>query len=119
MKKIAVALLSISLLVSCDADEEQPLVGYVVYKEHTPAHMCHSDVTTYYEAAMVHVPHVHTHVHHHHMVEASSILYVADKESVHKVSVTESCWESFHVTDKVRVDTSGVSLLAKGCKAGY
>jgi hypothetical protein len=111
--KTVYAVILVFLLLSCGSgDRKKPIVGYVVYKEHTPVHMCHSAAATYYEAKMPNVAHTHI------MVGSTSFLLVADKKGVHRISLSKSRWDSFHVTDKVRVDSKGISLVSKGCNKG-
>jgi hypothetical protein len=109
MKKLLI--ISLLFLASC---KERDITGYIVYKEYVPEHMCHDDVTTEYEAGVIVVPH--THVHHHSKQEASWTLYVGTKDYTEQVSVTKNCYNSFKVTDKVRVYGNGVELIKRGCK---
>jgi hypothetical protein len=100
-------------LASCEQTE---LVGYVVYKEYTPKHMCHDNVTTQYEAGVIVVPYTNTNTHMHSEQPPIWSLYVGTKDGTTPVTVTESCYNSFKVTDKVRVFGNSVELIKKGCK---
>ncbi|MEY2869812.1 MAG: hypothetical protein RIR01_2314 [Bacteroidota bacterium] len=114
MKKIF--FISIILLIaSC---QEQDIKGYVVYKKHIPKHMCHDeDVKIVTEAGMtpIVVPHT-THTHHHSEQAPTWEIYVSNSYGTTKVSVTENCYNSFHVTDKVHVYGNHVELIKKGCR---
>ena len=72
---------------SCTQEpRKEPFTGYVVAKEYTPRHMCHTEVTTVVEAGYtpVHIP-VHTHTHH--MQEPEFILHVANKDELKHIPV--------------------------------
>jgi len=75
------------IVYSCnDEPRKEPFSGYVVAKEYTPRHMCHTEVTTVVEAGYtpVHIP-VNTHIHH--MQEPEFILHVANKDELKHIHV--------------------------------
>ena len=101
------------LLLAVVACEERKIEGYIVYKEYMPKHMCHDDTKPVVEAGYVHVPNT---THHHAEQEPTWTLYVGNVNGTTTVDVTENCYNSFKVTDKVSVYGNYVELIQKGCR---
>lgn len=106
-------VLSMFLLLAVVACEERKIEGYIVYKEYMPRHMCHDDTEPVVEAGYVHVPNT---AHHHAEQEPTWTLYVGNVNGTTTVDVTENCYNSFKVTDKVSVYGNYVELIQKGCR---
>lgn len=102
MKKLYTILLLL-VLVSCDDTERGPFVGYIVGKEYSAEHMCHSDYEHTIQAGFTHVPHVH-HTHHHHMIEAEYILHIANISELRHVRVDKSMFNSYKMLDKITIN---------------
>ena len=101
------------LLLAVVACEERKIEGYIVYKEYMPRHMCHDDTEPVVEAGYVHVPNT---AHHHTEQKPTWTLYVGNVNGTTTVDVTENCYNSFKVTDKVSVYGNYVELIQKGCR---
>ena len=110
MKKILFILLAI-ILTSC----KNEIQGYIVCKEYTPSHMCHSDHPTYTEtsvgnAVIVH-PYVPHNTHHHSEQESEWVIYVANKNRVATIHVDSLKYIDLKVTDKVYYNGSVVTKI--------
>lgn len=115
MKKYLIVIALFSMLFSC---QERNLVGYVVFKKHIPKHMCCDDnVKEVVEAGVIIVPHPVVVAHHHHEEQSPTwTLYVGNAWGTNKIEVTPSCYNKFHVTDKVKVYGNNVKLIKRGCR---
>ena len=105
------------LLLAVVACEERKIEGYIVYKEYMPKHMCHDDTEPVVESGFtptVVVPHTNTH--HHTEQEPTWTLYVGNEQGTTTVDVTENCYNSFKVPDKVSVYGNYVELIQEGCR---
>jgi hypothetical protein len=103
MKKLYTILL-LFVLVSCEDTKREPFVGYVVGKEYSAEHMCHSDYEHTIQAGFTHVHTPHVHPHHHHMIEAEYILHVANISQLRHVRVDKSMFNSYKMLDKITIN---------------
>ena len=101
MKKLYTILL-LFVLVSCDDTKRKPFVGYIVGKEYSAEHMCHSDYEHTIQAGFTHVPHVHPH--HHHMMQAEYVLHVANISKLIHVRVDENYFNRYNMLDKITIN---------------
>lgn len=89
--------------------------GYVVEKDYTPGHMCHSEPTI--SRLLVIVPtHPHVTPHHHKWIKQQWGLYVANRDGVHNIEIDSSVWAAFKPGDKVIVtkyDSLSYSIIRK------
>lgn len=104
------------LLLAVVACEERKIKGYIVYKEYMPRHMCHDNTEPVVEAGFTPIVVPHNHIHHHTEQEPTWTLYVGNINGTTTVDVTENCYNSFKVTDKVSVYGNYVELIQKGCR---
>ena len=108
MKRISLFALVSLVMMSCSQD---PYEGYIVFKHHVGRHMCHdNNITETSEASVI------PYVHHHEEIEPTWTLYVGNANSTTQINVTEDCYNSFNVTDKVIVTENHVELIKKGCR---
>jgi len=102
MRKLYYFILLLPLL-SCEETVKEPFVGYIVGKEYSAEHMCHSDYQHTVEAGFTHSYVHHHHTHHHRMIEAEYILHIANIGELIHVRVDSHFFNSYKLLDKVTI----------------
>lgn len=84
--------------------------GYIVCKEYTPEHECHSKVEVVREAAFIPPPRVVVAPPHHHKTQKAEYkIYIANRDFVRNINVSEATYMKFKVTDKVKIENSKIT----------
>lgn len=108
MKKLLTATILVAMISSCI---NYPLVGYIVCKEHVLQHMSNESAHAVTEASMVYIPVSHPVHTPPHLIEDDFIVYVANKQGVYDIHVSQKTFQSLKLRDKVKVVNNSIDKL--------